>query len=448
MIETLAKLLANLEGPEWGDLNQDIKSLLQQKLTALNDVLTQSKQSEAKDIFDDIEREIFPSLTSEQQTEIHEAIAEAIAPESPSSLRELHWKEKRLIVEQQALHTYFVTEWNRYVETMRSANKSRPPITAFISYAWPSYRYPHEQWTQLFIKQLALDLRAVGINASMDVLDSRFGTNCVRFMQDGVNNSDYIVVVLTESFTYKISNPHCYVKFEYDQIKARIARQTTGSKEKTVIPILISGTVMPIGLGVDLRPIIIHEFATNSTITDPNGGYLINLIGLVNTLYYSREIATLCPPTAQQAIRMRPATQLSDTHLSETMTNWLYHLLRINPLAFPQEYKFIQETFLNPQINFHYYSRQKLINIPRANPFFVETHDTSGTTNLLTLRQRLFTRNTVTVANPNPTRTPHAAISGLGGVGKTQLAIAYMHRYRNLYDLVYWIPADSKRGHN
>ena len=446
MIETLAKLLANLEGPEWGDLNQDIKSLLQQKLTALNDALTQSKQSEAKDIFDDIEREIFPSLTSEQQTEIHEAIAEAIAPESPSSLRELHWKEKRLIVEQQALHTYFASEWNRYVETMRSANKSRPPITAFISYAWPSYRYPHEQWTQLFIKQLALDLRAVGINVSMDVLDSRFGTNCVRFMQDGVNNSDYIIVVLTESFTYKISNPHCYVKFEYDQIKARIARQITSDKEKTVIPILISGTVLPPNLGVDLRPIIIHKFATNSTTTDPNGGYFTNLIGLINAMYYpgnilqQREIAA----TPQQAVRIKPATRLSSIYLSETMTNWLYHLLRIKPLAFSQEYKFIQETFLDHQIPFHYYSHQKIIKIPKDNPFFIETHYTPGTANLLTLRQRLFTRNTVTVANPNPTITPHAAISGLGGVGKTQLAIAYMHRYKDLYDLVYWIPADSK----
>ncbi|MEV8632709.1 FxSxx-COOH system tetratricopeptide repeat protein [Streptosporangium sp. NPDC051023] len=55
---------------------------------------------------------------------------------------------------------------------------------------------------------------------------------------------------------------------------------------------------------------------------------------------------------------------------------------------------------------------------------------------LLGLRQGI---STVTAVVPQP-----QALQGLGGVGKTHLAIEYAWRYRSHYDLVWWIPADQR----
>jgi hypothetical protein len=75
--------------------------------------------------------------------------------------------------------------------------------------------------------------------------------------------------------------------------------------------------------------------------------------------------------------------------------------------------------------------RPAIFNVPSRNPHF------TGRGDLLTLlRQRLTATSAGAVVQAG-------AVHGLGGIGKTQLAIEYAHRYAADYDLVWWIPAEK-----
>ena len=77
-------------------------------------------------------------------------------------------------------------------------------------------------------------------------------------------------------------------------------------------------------------------------------------------------------------------------------------------------------------------------NVPRRNKNFTGRAET-----LARLRRRASSHITAVLPRWVQEDPVPQAIQGLGGVGKTSIAVEYAYRYRSAYDLVWWIPADQ-----
>src|SRR6202034_4673437 len=76
--------------------------------------------------------------------------------------------------------------------------------------------------------------------------------------------------------------------------------------------------------------------------------------------------------------------------------------------------------------------------VPMRNKNFTGRDDT-----LAKLRQGASSRGTAVLPEQDPDNPQPQAVHGLGGVGKTAIAIEYAHRFSSDYDLVWWIPSDQ-----
>src|SRR5689334_19599854 len=77
-------------------------------------------------------------------------------------------------------------------------------------------------------------------------------------------------------------------------------------------------------------------------------------------------------------------------------------------------------------------------NVPTRNKNF-----TGRVEILARLRQGASSRITAVLPEQDPEDPRPQGVHGLGGVGKTAIAIEYAYRYRSDYDVVWWIPADQ-----
>jgi tetratricopeptide (TPR) repeat protein len=154
-------------------------------------------------------------------------------------------KEHALCLEQVILHDnlYYPSlqqTLNRYA---RNEIQDMPEYdkTVMISYAHPMpvqnrANLGHESWTKQFVHHLQEDLSAAGFRVWLDERDSAFATDMSAQMSAAITNSKHIIVVLTETYSYKASHEGYWVGYEWK----KIVEKEQGTRG-TLIPILISG---------------------------------------------------------------------------------------------------------------------------------------------------------------------------------------------------------------
>jgi TIR domain len=80
--------------------------------------------------------------------------------------------------------------------------------TVFISYSWDSA--DHRAW----VRRLAGDLRAAGVDAWLDQWEVQLGDDVTEFMERSVSQADYVLLVCTEQFARKANERRGGVGYE------------------------------------------------------------------------------------------------------------------------------------------------------------------------------------------------------------------------------------------
>jgi hypothetical protein len=103
----------------------------------------------------------------------------------------------------------------------------------FISYAWESEEA--KEW----VKKLAIELRADGIDAKLDQWEVVPGDQMPHFMEKSVRENDYVLIICTSKYKSKSENRIGGVGYEGDIITAEVLQT---SNHRKFIPVLKSGT--------------------------------------------------------------------------------------------------------------------------------------------------------------------------------------------------------------
>jgi len=94
----------------------------------------------------------------------------------------------------------------------------------FISYSHDSDQ--HKEW----VRKLATDLRANGVDAILDQWDVRLGDDLAAFMESGITNSDRVIAVCSEQYVLKANEGQGGVGYEKMIVTGELVRDLGTNK--------------------------------------------------------------------------------------------------------------------------------------------------------------------------------------------------------------------------
>jgi len=201
---------------------------------------------------------------------------------SASPVKGSTWKGHALRLEQDLLHAHGTVgfmEWLSAIDRLRFNHVWEyflPKV--FITYTCCAFNKPHEKWTSGYVVRFAEDLRQAGFTVNMREA-SEFGRNQAKHAREGIGESNYIIVMCTESLLAKQKAEVKSVCNELILIDDKCKAALKSSKSKSfakhynpVIPIVLSGSME------SAVPVSLRRYAQ---VVDTRKSYLVQMCTLI-----------------------------------------------------------------------------------------------------------------------------------------------------------------------
>ncbi len=264
-----------------------------------------------------------------------------------------------------------------------------------------SYAHADEEWRQKLEMHLSLLIHEGTIELWYD-RKIRPGTDWAREIDDHLNGAELILLLISSKF---MNSYYC----QGIEMKRALERHHAGIAY--VVPILISSCDWETAPFAQLQVLPGGKFITEWSERDENAAFALVVKGL-------RQLIDSNLRLGPDGSLRKPAQHGSDKRAGQN--------------NIPESQTQDNSQHLQARDNSQQQSWPLVWNVPFArNPFF-------------TGREELLAQvSTQLRSSPGVALGQMQAISGLGGIGKTQLAIEYAYRQRQYYQAILWARADA-----